>query len=440
MLSQINENEQDSTDTFSRRNVRGLKFSEVAPFCNYPLDLELPYYLNHLTFNFVATEWSAPQGIRYQYILDGLDKEWSTLTADNFADYRNIPPGNYTFRVKAISKAGIWSEMFEYPFKVHPPWYRSILAYVIYGLTLLALLYGFIQWRTWRIRKEKDVLEQQVKERTKTIEHQKDEMEQQNEELQITLENLQKTQEQLIQSEKMAALGGLVAGVAHEINTPVGISITAASSLAEETRTMADKFKAKMISTTEFKDYLNTANQSTQLIMSNMEKAAGMVQSFKQVSVDQASEEKRKFMLKEYSEDVLRSLYPKFKGKHINFSIEMDEDLELDSYPGAYSQILTNLVMNSLVHGFEGKDRGNIVIGARQNKEELEINYRDDGKGIPDAMLSKIFDPFITSDKQTGTGLGLHIVYNLVTQKLQGEITCSSTLDEGAEFKIRIPY
>jgi signal transduction histidine kinase len=342
--------------------------------------------------------------------------------------------------VKAISKAGSWSDPFEYPFTVHPPWYRTILAYIIYGLTVLAIFYGYVQWRTWRIRKEKDELEQQVKDRTRTIQHQKDEMEQQNEELQITLENLQRTQEQLIQSEKMAALGGLVAGVAHEINTPVGISITAASSLAEETRAMADKFRAKMISTAEFKDYLNTANQSANLIMSNMERAAGMVQSFKQVSVDQSSEERRKFKLREYSVDVLRSLYPKFKGKNINFTLEMEESLELDSYPGAYSQILTNLVMNSLVHGFEKKSEGNIKLEARQKDGELEIYFQDDGKGIPDADLGKIFDPFFSTDKQSGTGLGLHIVYNLVTQKLRGQISCRSKLNEGVEFKISIPF
>jgi ligand-binding sensor domain-containing protein/signal transduction histidine kinase len=439
LLAGIEENNSVDSDTITRMKMRGLKFSDVAPFYNYPLDLELPHYLNHLMFDFIAIEWSAPQGIRYQYILEGLDKQWSTITTDNRADYRNIPPGDYTFKVKAISKAGIWSEVFEYPFTVHPPWYRSMLAYIIYGLTALALIYGFIQWRTWRIRKEKDELEKQVRDRTKTIQHQRDEMEQQNEELQITLENLQKTQEQLIQSEKMAALGGLVAGVAHEINTPVGISITAASSLAEETADMAEKYRAEKISRMEFKDYLNTANQSARLIMSNMEKAAGMIQSFKQVSVDQSTEEKRKFKLKEYSEDVLRSLYPKFKGKKVNFTLEMDENLELDSYPGAYSQILTNLVMNSLVHGFEGKNKGNIEIGARQKNSELEIHYRDDGRGIPDSDLGRIFDPFFTTDKRSGTGLGLHIVYNLVSQKLQGEISCSSKLDEGVEFKISIP-
>ena len=146
-----------------------------------------------------------------------------------------------------------------------------------------------------------------------------------------------------------------------------------------------------------------------------------------------------KFKLKEYSEDVFRSLYPKLKEKEINISVDIDETLELDSYPGAYSQILTNLVLNSLVHGFDRKDQGNIILSAQLADAELNINYSDDGKGIPESNLSKIFDPFYSTDKKSGTGLGLHIVYNLVSQKLQGTITCSSEKEKGATFQIKIP-
>ena len=132
----------------------------------------------------------------------GLDRQWSNITGSNQADYRNIPPGDYIFRVKAVSKMGIWSETFDYNFTVHPPWYRTIIAYIIYAFALLAIITGIIRWRTWQIRREKEELEKQVRERTKTIRNQKDEIEQQNEELQITLENLQKTQEKLIQSQQ----------------------------------------------------------------------------------------------------------------------------------------------------------------------------------------------------------------------------------------------
>jgi signal transduction histidine kinase len=250
---------------------------------------------------------------------------------------------------------------------------------------------------------------------------------------------LQLTQSQLIQSEKLAALGGLVAGVAHEINTPVGISVTAASSLAQETAQMADKYKQNKISRAEFKDYLNTANQSAKLILANMERTATMVQSFKQVSIDQSTEQKRKFKLKEYSEDVLRSLYPRLKKKKVNIHLEIDDKLELNSFPGAFSQILTNLVLNSLVHGFEKTERGDIQIRAHIRGNNLELVYTDNGTGIPDEHRDKIFDPFFTTNKKVGTGLGLHIAYNLVTQKLNGSISCESKPGEGVRFYISLP-
>ena len=253
------------------------------------------------------------------------------------------------------------------------------------------------------------------------------------------ISDIRNAQEQLIQSEKMAALGGLVAGVAHEINTPVGISITAASSLAEETNQMATQFEQNKITRASFKDYLDTINQSTRLIQTNMEKAASMIQSFKQVSVDQSTEQHRKFKLREYLEDVIRSLYPKLKEKDIKINLEIDDNLELDSFPGAFSQIITNLVLNSLTHGFKEKDEGKIEIKARLEKDKLDLEYSDNGKGILAENLSKIFEPFFTTSKKTGTGLGLHIVYNLVTHKLNGSINCESEPGKGAKFNIEVP-
>ena len=306
------------------------------------------------------------------------------------------------------------------------------VVYFIYVILLAGAIYLFVRWRTRRLQKEKINLESMVRERTHTIEQQK-------EELQITLENLQETQTQLIQSEKLAALGGLVAGVAHEINTPVGISVTAASSLAEETQQMAEKYKANKISRAEFKEYLNTANQSAQLILSNMEKAATMVQSFKQVSVDQSTEQKRKFKLKEYTEDVIRSLYPKLKNKNLDIEIKIGDDIELDSYPGAFSQVFTNLLMNSLNHGLDDSSSGIINIYAFKDNGELTLTISDNGRGIPQEHLGRIFEPFFTTDNKLGTGLGLHIVYNLVTQKLKGTITCESDYGKGTTFNITIP-
>jgi signal transduction histidine kinase len=140
-----------------------------------------------------------------------------------------------------------------------------------------------------------------------------------------------------------------------------------------------------------------------------------------------------------YVEDVIRSLYPKLKGKDVNIDLQVDDELELDSYPGAFSQIITNLVLNSINHGFEGDDKGTIVISGKRDYGKLHLEYSDNGKGIPEEIHDKIFEPFFTTNKKIGTGLGLHIVYNLVTQKLNGAIDCISEEGAGASFRIEIP-
>jgi signal transduction histidine kinase len=409
--------------------------------------IELSYKQNFLAFEYLALNYSNASQNQYKYLMEGLDNDWVEPGTRRYAEYRDLKPGEYTFRVLGSNDDGVWNEeRASIEIIIHPPWYRTLLAYILYIILVALAIFGYIQWRTYRLRKDKENLEKQVKERTKTIEEQKGEimdanteLEEQKEELQITLDRLNETQAQLIQSEKLAALGGLVAGVAHEINTPVGISVTAASSLAEETQQMAEKYKENKISRSEFKDYLNTANQSAKLILSNMERAASMVQSFKQVSVDQSTEQKRVFKLKEYSEDVIRSMYPRLKGKKVNINLEIDDQLELNSYPGAFSQILTNLVLNSVVHGFEKMDHGNINLTAHLEKKELQMEYHDNGKGIPEQNLDKVFDPFFTTNKKAGTGLGLHIVYNIVNQKLNGSITCSSEKEKGVSFRMKIP-
>ena len=321
---------------------------------------------------------------------------------------------------------------------------QQILRNTFIGAFALMIIIAALIFRSYRLKRKANVALQEknvyISQQKEEIEAQVDEIEQQKEEIQITLDHLQETQDQLIQSEKLAALGGLVAGVAHEINTPVGISVTAASSLAEETSRMAEQYVSDKISRAAFKDYLNTANQSAKLILANMERTASMVQSFKQVSVDQSTEQKRKFKLKEYSDDVIRSLYPRLKGKKVKINLDLDDQLELNSYPGAFSQIITNLVINSMVHGFDKRDKGNINISAQKADKKLILEYRDDGKGIPKQNLNKIFDPFFTTNKKVGTGLGLHIVYNIVTQKLKGSITCDSGPDKGVLFRITIPY
>ncbi len=279
----------------------------------------------------------------------------------------------------------------------------------------------------------------ELNETIEIVNEQKDEIESQRDKLIKTLQDLERTQNQLIESKKMSALGGLVAGVAHEINTPIGIGITAVSSLIEETTRMVDLYSKEEISRKDFKEFLNTTNGNAMLIQKNLERTANLIQSFKQVSIDQSTEQKREFFLKQYFEDIIHSLSPKFKGKKITVNLDCDENLKLNSYPGAFAQIYTNLLLNSLIHGFSKQEAGSIFIVVRKSDEELQIEYRDDGEGIDSEILPVIFEPFKTIDQSKGTGLGLHIVFNLVTQKLNGTISVDSEAKKGAKFILKLP-
>ncbi len=271
------------------------------------------------------------------------------------------------------------------------------------------------------------------------LEEQKEELYRQKEELKATLEDLHRTQEQLIESEKMAALGGLVAGVAHEINTPVGIGITAISSLIDDVEKIAGLYERDEISRKDFMEFMQSARDAGSLIQKNLERTASLIQSFKQISADQVSEQQRIFLLKDYLSDILSSLQPKFKNKKIRFNIECDDKLKLSSYPGIYAQIFTNLILNSLQHGFAEKDSGIVDIKIVMENELLKIRYHDNGAGIKKKDLPHIFEPFYTSDQRKGTGLGLNIIYNLIRQKLHGTITCESEPGKGVLFTIEIP-
>jgi signal transduction histidine kinase len=261
-----------------------------------------------------------------------------------------------------------------------------------------------------------------------------------NRELSQTLDYLQTTQSQLVEAAKMAALGSLVAGVSHEINTPIGIGVTAASLLDDKTAAFHELYQDGQMKRSDLEKYLDLAGQSSQMILSNLHRAAELIQSFKQVAVDQSSEEKRSFSVKAYLEEVLLSLNPKLKRTQLTTEIHADDSLTLDSYPGAFAQIVTNLVMNSLTHAYEPGAPGRLVFDLKQENGRFIFAYADDGRGIPKEYLSRIFDPFFTTRRgQGGSGLGLNIVYNLVTQKLGGAIRCQSEESGGTKFVIEIP-
>ena len=254
------------------------------------------------------------------------------------------------------------------------------------------------------------------------------------------LQELRQAQDSLVQSERLASLGALVAGIAHEINTPVGISLTSASVLLQETNHIRQALDAGSIKKSDILAYADTAAEGARLIMSNAERAAHLIQSFKQIAVDQTNEMRRPFRLKEYIDEVIMSLHPRLKHTHINVMVDCPADIELDSYPGAFAQVLTNLTMNALTHAYDAGSVGCIHIDAALLDDNVDIIFRDDGKGIATEHLEKIFDPFFTTQRgRGGTGLGLNIVFNLIAKRFGGSIGVESHLGKGTAFRIRLP-
>jgi len=279
-----------------------------------------------------------------------------------------------------------------------------------------------------------DQLEEKVNKRTAALTDSNQQMTQ-------TLEQLKRTQQTLVESEKMASLGGLVAGVAHEINTPIGISVTAASFLQEEIKHLSEKLSSNSLSRSYVEDLISRVSESTRLLTSNLKRAADLISSFKQVAVDQSSEACYSFKLEENVNQVITSLKHRLKQARCNIHIDCPEDLSIYSFPGSFVQIYSNLILNSLIHGFDDWDGPKeIYIDISLEEDTLHIDYRDTGKGIPDEIATRIFDPFVTSKRGTGgSGLGTHIVYNIVSQLFKGDIHYI-TNEPGAHFKIAIPY
>lgn len=260
-----------------------------------------------------------------------------------------------------------------------------------------------------------------------------------NSELSIALENLKSTQSYLIQSEKMASLGVLVAGITHEINTPIGVSITAASHFTELSKDLKNEFKAGFLDNQMIEEYLADMVEVSSIIQSNLRRASGLIQSFKQVSADQSSEEQRTFNVKSYIGEIIFSLQPKLKKTKIQIEVICEDNIDINSFPGAFSQILTNLIINSLIHAFDSASKGKIVIQAEKADNWLLLQYSDNGNGINSEVQPKIFDPFFTTNRGNGgTGLGLYILYTLIAQKFGGTIDCESTPEKGTKFNIKL--
>jgi len=346
----------------------------------------------------------------------------------------DLPPEGISFLSTALMPEGIVDSGDTWSLIVEPLYFEEIqIGFVLFDTssndaTLFDMLRGEISSAL-----KGSLLMQRVNQRSA-------ELQEANTALQASLSSLQMYQSRIVQSEKMAALGQLVAGIAHEVNTPIGVGVTAASFQELQSVRMQEKYRAGAIQADDFARYLEDSIKSSQMVFASLQRAADLIQSFKRIAVDQTIEEEHPFQLLSYLEDVVKNLSPRLKPSRHKVKIICSAAIEVRSSAGAYYQVFSNLILNSVMHGFENRQGGTISIRAALVEQVLLIAYEDDGAGMSDAVAKRMFDPFFTTKRgQGGTGLGMHIVYNLITQKLQGTIECSSMPGKGTRFEIRIP-
>ncbi|WP_024508978.1 PAS domain S-box protein [Bradyrhizobium sp. ARR65] len=255
------------------------------------------------------------------------------------------------------------------------------------------------------------------------------------------LRNLRETQASLIEAEKLAALGRLVAGVAHEVNNPVGISLTVASALERKAANFAAEVARGDLRRSSLKDFLNTTQDASSQLVANLNRAAELIQSFKQVAADRNYSDQRSFDLADLTEQVVMSLRPGLRKQNLTLSVDCQPNLMMNSYPGPYGQVLTNLFLNAVAHAFPDGRPGVIEISARESgKDNVEIIFSDNGVGMSLDVRRRAFDPFFTTRRdQGGTGLGLHIVYSIVTNRLGGRLDLDSEPGGGTRIQMILP-
>lgn len=268
-----------------------------------------------------------------------------------------------------------------------------------------------------------------------------DELNRKTKQLEESLLDLKQTQQKLIESEKLSALGNLVSGIAHEVNTPLGNAITGSSIITKETQALVDEFDNGTLKRSTMEKRINVINESSSLLSKTLHYASGLIKSFKQISVDQVTNDIREIKIKDYIEEVFLTNHNKLKLVPVKVVIKADDKLIIKTSPGVISQIINNLIQNSVKHAFDNySGNAEIMVFIEKKGEDLVIEYEDNGNGINEDIKEKVFEPFVTTKRNSGgTGLGLNIVYNLIIQKLKGSLEMTSKENIGTRFVITIP-
>jgi signal transduction histidine kinase len=435
LLKQLDINEQ----FLDYRNISDslgneIAFKSVQKFENYPLNLELPYHKNHLTFHFAAIDWNAPHKIHYSYRMLGLNDNWSNPTREAKADYRNLPYGTYTFQIKAIGESGVWSEPFDYTFTINPPWWQSWWAYLGYTLLFLLALRIFSKYRERHLRAEKEKLEQTVEERTSSLKEK-------SEELVHSLEDLKSTQAQLIQSEKMASLGELTAGIAHEIQNPLNFVNNFSELNAELLQELKEELDNGNLE--EVKAIADDLTENERKITHHGKRADAIVKGMLAHSRS-GKGEKEPTDLNALAEEYLKLSYHGLRARDKSFNADFKTDFDpnlpkVNIVPQDIGRVLLNLINNAFQASSGHSDKPKVTVATKKTAAGIEISVSDNGPGIPDSIKDKIFQPFFTTKPAgQGTGLGLSLSYDIVKAH-GGELKIESTTTEGAVFTIVLP-
>ena len=417
-----------------------LKNEEVKPVAGSILDapiwnakeIKLNYLQNAFSFEFVALDYRTTQQTKYVFMLENYDNDWHSIGTDRKAYFFNVPPGKYIFRVRAVNKEGLWAEK-EISVIITPPWWKTWWAYTIFGLLFISAIWAFIYYRSKALRNKNKVLEEKVAHRTQ--------------ELQLSLENLKATQQQLIQSEKMASLGELTAGIAHEIQNPLNF----VNNFSEVNGELIDELKNEMATgnmqlATEI---ANNIKDNEQKINHHGKRADAIVKGMLQHSRT-SSGQKEPTDINALADEYLRLAYHGLRAKDKSFNAKFDTNFDpsigkINVVPQDIGRVLLNLINNAFYAVNERKERldgtyePTVSVSTKKLDGKIEIKVRDNGNGISRKVLDKIFQPFFTTKPTgVGTGLGLSLSYDIIKAH-GGEIKVETKEGEGSEFITQLP-
>ena len=414
--------------------AKGLKWDSVSGPYNMPVNLQIPYKQNYLQFQFTQAHLSRQDTTRYTYILEGIDKNWSAVTNYPFTEnYLNLSPGKYTFKVKSKSSSGKWSEPAVFSFTISPPWFQTWWAYTLFALLAAGILRAYIVYRSRKLKEENRILEEKVNLRT--------------EQLQRSLEDLKATQTQLIQSEKMASLGELTAGIAHEIQNPLNFINNFSEVNAELITEMKEEIEKGNLE--EVKAIANDIAANEEKITHHGKRADGIVKGMLQHSRT-GNRQKEPTDINALADEYLRLAYHGLRAKDKSFNASMETDF--DEKVGAVNiitqdigRVILNLITNAFYAVSEKKKlqpadyEPTVSVSTKKLGDKIMISVKDNGNGIPKKVLDKIFQPFFTTKPSgEGTGLGLSLSYDIVKAH-NGELKVETKEGEGAKFIIILP-